>query len=77
MDYPEVNPSDIIITGWSSVEQGSWSLRVPDGIQIVHIPTGKVVTCESERSQHRNRHLALLELSEFLVGVKEGDNYEF
>mgnify|MGYP003632871119 CR=1 FL=1 len=77
MDYPEVNPSDIIITGWSSIKQGSWRVSVPNGIQVVHVPTGKAVTCEIERSQHRNRHLALLELSEYLIGIKNGDNYEF
>jgi protein subunit release factor A len=58
----DFKPEEVVINAWSSKRQGSWRLGWPQGIQVVHLPTRTVVTCDSERSQHRNRHLAFVEL---------------
>ena len=41
-------------------------------VQITHRPTGLMVRCESERSQHRNREIALAEIAARL-GKRERD----
>lgn len=61
MDY-NFKPGEVVVTGWNSKRQGAWSLKSEYGVKVVHIPTGIIVTCEKEKSQHRNRHLAFIEL---------------
>lgn len=56
------NPQDLQVFSWSSETEGSWYLSPPNGVKVIHLPTGKVVTCEKHRSQHRNREDALQEL---------------
>jgi protein subunit release factor A len=68
MEY-DFKPEDVIVNSWSSKEQGSWSVGVPNGVRVVHIPTRITVTYDKERSQHRNRHLAFLELQEKLKAI--------
>lgn len=31
----------------------------PQGIKITHLPTGLIAICDTERSQHRNRQIAM------------------
>lgn len=40
--------------------------KPPSGIEVVHLPTGKVFTCEEHRSQHRNRAVCFEMLQEWL-----------
>jgi len=40
-------------------------------VRLRHVPTGTVVECRSERSQHRNRAIALYKLSVALSGSRE------
>ena len=65
MEYT-FKPEEVIVSSWSSKKQGSWSVSVPIGVKVVHIPTQITITCDKERSQHRSRHLAFLELQEKL-----------
>lgn len=51
--------NDLLVERWSSLEKSSWSLRIPIGVKITHISTGKTVTCDTQRSQHANRERAL------------------
>ena len=60
---------EVIVSSWSSGKQGSWSVGVSSGVKVVHIPTQITITCDKERSQHRNRHLAFLELQEKLKAI--------
>lgn len=68
----ELVPSDFIVESYSSASRSGFSLRPVDGVRITHIPTGLSETCESERSQHKNKALAMECLKEEIKNVLLG-----
>jgi hypothetical protein len=58
-------PDDIQVSTYITKPQG-WLSRQDNGVRIVHLPTGIEATCNSERSQFRNRTLAMSKLIEAL-----------
>lgn len=41
--------------------------KTESAVRLTHLPTGIVVTCQDERSQHRNKDIALRRLREKLI----------